>query len=324
MNTVKSNQIDFAALARNMAERESGKILTPSHWIDQVAERLQEMRSGQRPGDLLPWSRTHDHIQLRPGELSIHAGMSGHRNSMLLGWIMANLAKKKPVAIASLEMRPEETILRMARQCIGSANPSTNAIGDFIGWADQERFWLYDELDKVAWQRVLGFVYHCAVNLQVEHIVIDSLTKCGINPGDGESEKEFIDRLQWAAKTFGAHIHLVCHVRKPQHAGEEYIPGKFDVRGASEMTDLADNVFIYWADKKRERLKDKAERFTLDLKESEYLKTSCDQKLIVVKQRHGSWEGAVNLYLDQKSLQFVCDEGRRIDFDFNTTLEIAA
>ena len=90
------------------------------------------------------------------------------------------------------------------------------------------------------------------------------------------------------------------------------------------MTDLADNVFIYWADKKRERLKDKAERFTLDLKESEYLKTSCDQKLIVVKQRHGSWEGAVNLYLDQKSLQFVCDEGRRIDFDFNTTLEIAA
>lgn len=327
MNRSSEITIDFEEYARQMAERESGRILPPSSFIDQIAERLQQMRSGTRPGDCLPWSRTHDHIRLREGELSIHAGMSGHRKSMLLGWIMANLAKTRRIAIASLEMRPEETILRMARQCIGSSDPSTEAIGDYLAWTDQDRFWIYDELDKVAWKRIIGFVYYCAVQLEVSHIVIDSLTKCGINPGDGESEKEFIDRLQWAAKTFGVHIHLVCHVRKPHQQGEEYTPTKFDVRGASEMTDLCDNVFIHWADKKRERLiekLDKVGREGMDMSEMEYLRTSCDQKLVVAKQRHGEWEGTVRLFLHRQSLQFTSDEGRRMDFDYKTHQPIAA
>lgn len=325
MKPVKN--INFEHLALQMAARESGKVFTPEHWLDGVCERLYELQTGDISGDTLPWSRTHDHVRLRPGELSIHAGMSGHRKSMLLGWIMANVAKKSRVAIASLEMKPEETILRMARQCIGTAMPTGGAIGSFIDWAEKERFWIYDELDKVAWQRIIGFVYYCAKELEVDHIVIDSLTKCGINPGDGESEKDFIDRLQWAAKTFGPHIHLVAHVRKPQGAGEEYVPNKFDVRGASEMTDLCDNVFIHWANKKRERLVEKLDQFgaeSLDLKENEYLSKNCDQKLIVAKQRHGHWEGQINLFFDRRSLQFNSQEGRRADFGIHTNQSVAA
>ncbi len=197
--------IDFEDYLRQMAEQEKGLIHKPSHWLDQIAERMQR---GDKPyGDKLPWQKTHDLVRFRSGELTIWAGMSGHRKSMILGWVLANFAINydSRVAIASLEMKPEETLLRMARQCAG-CNPSVDLVGEFLAWADQ-RMVIYDELDKVKWNRILGFVYYCAKEKGVKHVVIDSLTKCGISSGDGENEKEFIDRLQWAAKTLGCHIH---------------------------------------------------------------------------------------------------------------------
>lgn len=315
----KLKGVDFDRFAQEMAQREGELIHSPSFWIDQIADRIGQ---GDKPyGDKLPWKKTHELVRFRAGELTIWGGMSGHRKSMILGWVLSNFALnyESTVAIASLEMKPEETILRMIRQCAG-CSPSIELAGEFLRWAD-ERIAIYDELDKVKWTRIIGFIYFCAKELNTRHIVIDSLTKCGIASRDGDAEKEFIDRLQWAAKTLGVHIHLVAHVRKPNQAGEEYVPTKFDIRGASEMTDLADNLMICWKNKKRESILDRREQFgpeSLDVKELEYLDNSCDQKLIIAKQRHGSFEGTFNLYFDRKSLQFVAHEGRRQEFKFNT------
>jgi len=190
--------VDFKKYYKDMGQRESGRIHKPSRWIDQIAERIS--RGGKPWGDCLPWTKCDELIRLRPGELSIWGGMSGHKKSMLLGWVMCNLAKnyESPVALASLEMPPEETIFRMARQCTG-CDPSVDAVGDFLKWSD-ERFVIYDELDTVHFQRILGFVYYCAVELGYRHIVIDSLTKCGISPKDSEKGKMFLDKLQWCDK----------------------------------------------------------------------------------------------------------------------------
>jgi len=315
--------VDFKKYYKDMGQRESGRIHKPSRWIDQIAERIS--RGGKPWGDCLPWTKCDELIRLRPGELSIWGGMSGHKKSMLLGWVMCNLAKnyESPVALASLEMPPEETIFRMARQCTG-CDPSVDAVGDFLKWSD-ERFVIYDELDTVHFQRILGFVYYCAVELGYRHIVIDSLTKCGISPKDSGKEKMFLDKLQWCAKTTGCHIHLVAHIRKPQNAGEEYIPTKFDIRGAGEITDLADNVFICWSNKKRAEILTKQEKFgNLDASDAEYLTKSVDQKLIAAKQRNGTFEGTVNLFFERRSMQFVATEGRRHDFKYKTTYEAAA
>jgi len=86
-----------------MGQRESGRIHKPSRWIDQIAERIS--RGGKPWGDCLPWTKCDELIRLRPGELSIWGGMSGHKKSMLLGWVMCNLAKnyESPVALASLK-----------------------------------------------------------------------------------------------------------------------------------------------------------------------------------------------------------------------------
>lgn len=294
--------INFGEYIEAWALAESQEIHTAGHWEEHLVELA---RSGVRVwGDCLPWSKTHETVRLRPGELSIWAGMNGHKKSMLLGYVMLHIAKEHRVAIASLEMKPEQTLFRMARQSTGCA-PSERAVRDFIGWAD-DKVLIYDQLDKVAQEKILGFAVYCAKELGCRHIVIDSLTKCGLSQGDHEAEKDFIDRLQWAAKTLGAHIHLVCHVRKPQNHGEDYVPNKFDVRGAGELTDLVDNVFIVWKDKRKEQLKKMlAGGASLGTKESDYIEKNADQRLIVAKQRHGEWEGQVNLYFHEASLQFL-------------------
>ena len=77
--------------------------------------------------------------------------------------------------------------------------------------------------------------------LGCKHIVIDSLMKCGIGEEDYQAQGDFVDKLCWIAKKYDVHIHLVHHMRKGR--SEDDIPDKFDVKGASRITDMVDNLF---------------------------------------------------------------------------------
>jgi len=300
--------VNFADYIELTGELEAQEIHSAGYW----GEKVLEVSKGRKlEGDTLPWGKTHHHVRLRPGELSIWAGMNGHRKSMFVGQIMAHLAKSQRVAIASLEMYPEETLFRMCCQSAGVSVPSEEYIKKWIDWADKNIL-IYDQLDKVAGEKILGFTHYCAKVLGCRHVVIDSLTKCGISSDDRNGEKEIIDRLQWAAKTLHCHIHLVAHVRKPAGQGESYKPNKFDVRGAGELVDLCDNCFLLWKDKRREEIKqNQGLGFEPDAGDLQYFQDSSDQKLIVAKQRHGSFEGQFKFWMHE-SMQFTEAENRKI------------
>lgn len=298
-------QIDLDAYIAQIGLRESEELHWGTKWQRDVLARI--VNGDQITGDKLPWSKTHGGVRLRPGELSIWAGINGHRKSMILGQVMLWLAREHRVCIASLEMRPDETLLRMARQAFGGM-PGVEEAGMFLDGCNG-RICLYDQLDSVDADRILGVVHYAANELQCSHIVIDSLTKCGIAGDDYAKQKRFVDRLQWAAKSYGVHVHLVCHMRKGKDENDR--PGKFDVRGASEITDLADNVFICWKDKDREdaiqREQNGLELFPNHLKALE----RPDQILDVAKQRHGQYEGAYSLWFHRGSLQFLGSDDSR-------------
>lgn len=257
-------------------------------------------------GLTLPWERTHDVIQLAPGELSIWAGVNGHGKSQLVGQVMLWAMKSEKVLIASLEMKPWQTITRMAAQA-ANCEPSRAFVNDFLAWTDN-RLWIYDQLDSVAADRILGMVHYAAVELKIHHIVIDSLTKCGLTRDDYAAQAKFVDRLQWAAKRYGCHIHLVCHMRKGQ---EGHKSGKFDVRGAAEITDLADNVFIVSRHKAKESAEEKQSRgFPLDKKELELIEMP-DSFLEVAKNRKTGEEKTFGLWFHKPSNQFTDNSNRR-------------
>tara|TARA_R110000744_G_C19355990_1_gene560862 strand:- start:770 stop:1702 length:933 start_codon:yes stop_codon:yes gene_type:complete len=299
--------IDYAAYIRDVGMLEAVDVHSASHWRKQVHARnvgnLSEL------GDKLPWSKTHGKFQLREGEVTVWAGYDGARKSMILGQIMAHISFAKKVAIASLEMRPEATLLRMCRQIAGH-KPTTSIINKFLDHGENNIL-IYDQLDMVEEDKLLGFIHYSASKLNCKHIVIDSLTKLAFPDNDRTAEIRFINRLQYFAQALNVHIHLVCHCRKPQMGDESKLPNKTEIRGASQITNLAHNVVLTWANKKKARAQEKLnEGKPLDQKELDSL-SKPDQFLIVDKQREGEWEGIFALWFELSSTQFLGQEGHK-------------
>lgn len=301
-----NSRIDYAKYIREVGVLEAQDVHPASHWRQQVHDRNNGQLS--QTGDMLPWIKTQDKFRLRQGELTVWAGYDGHMKSLLLGQVMAHLSFQKRVAIASLEMKPEATLLRMCRQVTG-CKPSPEWVDKFLDHGHQQ-IMVYDQLDMIEEDRLLGFVHYSAAQEGCKHIVLDSLTKLAFPEDNRTAEIVFVNRLQYFAKQLGVHIHLICHCRKPSSGDETRVPSKSDIRGASQITNLADNVVITWSNKIRSAALDKQmQGLPLDEMEEKALSADApDQKLKVDKQREGEWEGPFNLWFDRPSTQFLGGE----------------
>ena len=258
-------------------------------------------------GAVLPWSRHEGKVKFKLGQVTLWAGINGHKKSMMVNFVLLHIAKTQKVGIQSFEIPVKETMTRLATQAAGCA-PSHEYKNQFADW-NHERIAYYDQLDTVPGQKVLGVVYYMAKELRCEHILIDSLMMCGLTKGEYAEEARFISVIVAAAKALNIHIHLVAHVTKPDGKGDEWIPSRFSIRGAGEIGDKADNIMIVWENKKRRFILDKIQegRPVTD-KELEYKDKNCDQLLICAKQRHGSWEGKMGLWFHRPSLQFLGED----------------
>lgn len=271
--------IEALDLSDFLAVQESQFVMPMSDWREDVIELV---RYGDRQtGELLPWSKTHDKFRLRPSEVTLWAGINGHGKSLLVGQVMLWLKSK--MVIASMEMPPPKTIRRMVSQAAGTEHPTVDFANHFMDTTDN--IYLYDQLDSVEQERIIGLAHYAAKELGVKHVVIDNLAKCVKGTDDYSAQKEFVNRMCWAAKTHGIHVHIVHHIRKAK--SEEDIPDKFDIKGAGEITDLVDNVVIVHRNKRKELMRASGEEID---------DTTPDSRLIVAKQRHGGWEGRVNLW----------------------------
>lgn len=292
MNLTEKDLDDLIALAEERIELDA-VISTGS-----LAEKITNRRHVPRVH--LPWGRIRGKFDLRRGEVTVWAGDNGSGKSLLVGQVMAYLLlEDQRVLIASMEMRPEETVERMIFQVAGQP-PQPGFVEDFCAWADT-RLWIYDQLDTVASDRVLRMVRAVATQLGVQHVVIDSLVKCGVKQdGDGAltAQTQFVDKLQHLAKSLDIHIHLIAHTRKPERDGQRI--SKHDIRGASQITDLADNVVLIT----RNRRKERELQLPPDDRDEEILDEP-DATLTVAKQRHFSWEGSMGLDYLTECGQFI-------------------
>lgn len=299
---IDNGQIDFQKWA--MSPSEKAKVRRSDDWEKDLIDHF--CMPQEQAGAYLPWSKTHGNIRIRSGELSIWAGVNGHGKSMLLSQVLLAFTQQDEAScIASLEMRPVSTLARMARQAIGTEEPSPSAVRDFQRFLGG-RVWLYDQQGTVKSDRMLAVLRYAVEEIGVQHFVIDSLMKCGVDSDDYNAQKKFIDCLSSYARDAKVHIHLVAHSRKKET--ENSVMDKFDIKGASEITDMADNVFTLWRNKPKE---EKAERGEMDDK----TRGQPDALLVCDKQRHGEWEGRVALWFNKRTLQYVGRDTRQpIDY----------
>ena len=135
----------------------------------------------------------------------------------------------------------------------------------------------------------------------VTQFLVDSLAKCGIGEDSYNDQKAFVDKLSDFARERNIHIHLVCHSRKGKEESE--MPDKFDIKGSGSITDMADNVFIVWRNKEKER---KVQEAKGDYERDVARKSGPDAAVVCCKQRNGTgWEGRIKLWFDLASLQYL-------------------
>jgi twinkle protein len=287
-----------------LAVQESQNILSASDFTQLAIDSFEDGDVMQ--GLMLPWPKTHGRFQLRPGEVTLWAGINGHGKSQLLGQICALTLPVSKWLIASLEMPVKATLNRMVRQMAGFSNPSISHIESIMATTNNQ-LWIYDQLDTIPSERIIAMIHYAATKLGIQHIILDSLVKCGLGVDDYNAQKKFVDKLCWAAKSHNIHIHLVHHVRKSEREGK--VPDKFDIKGAGEITDLVDNVCIV------HRNKDKENKVRILMGSNspipDELKFQPDTSLIVAKQRHAGIEDRFALYFNPDSQQFLSSPGSK-------------
>lgn len=304
---LSSDDMDFAAYYR---DTEAVHKVRPAYeFMDEVVDEL--FGTHKPVGECLPWAKTHPRIRLRPGEVTLWAGINGHGKSLVTGMVNLSLmSQQQRVCVASFEMKPKVTLGRMARQWAGlpgrkegdplqQVEQAKSAYQQFGDWS-KDRLWLYDQQGTVKPQTILGVIKYCAMELGVTHMVVDSLMKCVRGEDDYNGQKDFIDELCAVARDTGIHIHLVHHIKKLSK--DDDIPTKNDVKGSGSITDQVDNVCIVWRNVPKEKLLDQGIR----TKEGEP-----DCMLIWDKQRNGEWEGRITLWFDKSSQQFTAAAGAK-------------
>jgi len=304
------SDIDFESFASFIGKQESQEIHPADYWRDDLQELMAN--GDATTGSVLPWRITENRLQIRGGEVTIWCGDNGHLKSMAIGQAFLGLAKTERVAIASMEMRPTTTLSRMCRQAAGNSNPAPEYVDKFMDWS-HDRMFIYNQLDHVPMARILGMVWYAAKELGCKHILIDSFMMCGVAmDGNGSltAQTDFMSRLCWCAKTLNCHIHLVAHFRK--RLDRTQIGSRYDIFGASQISNLAFNVVICWKNEIRESARNKIRNHQdLDDEESFHLENHKDFILKVDKQRNDKFLGKLGFWLHEPSLQLVTQRDAR-------------
>jgi twinkle protein len=282
MNLIPDN-IDFSAY---MEEPEQHDIRPASDWLQETIDAFYAPPDTTSAPTML-WKKTAGKVNFRKGEVSLWAGVNGHGKSMFLSQVSLDLCyQAERVMVASFEMKPVKQMHRMSRQAYAGSAPTIPFLKVLHAWTDG-RLWMYDHHGSVEWRKVIAVMRYAVKEFGITQFVIDSLMKCVRGEDDYNAQKDFVDELCAFAAAHGVHVHLVHHMRKTET--EHKMPGKFDIKGAGAITDMVDNVFIVWRDKKAEAEK----------KGNPNCYVSCE------KQRNGDFEGKLGFWFDVDSQQYL-------------------
>jgi len=304
MKTINDSKIDFDSY---FAEHQidAAKVRPAGDWVEEVIDSFYGQTSAANWAPI-GFDKMRGKFDLRAGEVTLWTGVNGHGKTSFLSDVMIRvMSAGQKVCLASLEMKPSVSMKKMTMQAAGIGEPSIGFIRGFHGWTNG-KLWIYDHVGKLAASRALAVATYVRNELKIDHLVIDSLMKCGMGTDDYTAQKDFVDSLCSIARDTGLHIHLVCHMRKGEN--ESKPAEKFDVKGASEIVDLCDNLMIIWKNLPKAKDLADAEREPNAI-QRRHLIGQINQKpdafVRLAKQRNHPWEGSFAFWFDKESQQFL-------------------
>lgn len=265
---------------------EAAKPLDPEY-LRSAAEYCDEVISeiypqgGIQPGFSMGWPSV-DWLRFRPAELIVLSGYNGHGKSQLGGQLILNaMHEGQRCCVASLEMPVRRVLARLTKQAGATGEPSREYVQAIHQWY-AGKLWVYDHVGHTDVEEMLAAFTYARKRYGVTVFLIDSLMMLSIASDDYAGQKEFVQRIMEWKMQHNTTVFLVAHSRK--QSNEEHRPSKLDVRGAGEITDMADTVLMMWRDKREDRITD-----------------GC---IDCCKQRNGDQEGEMAVWFDVGSNQF--------------------
>lgn len=246
--TIRETPIDWDRFV--LTNNDVARFVDPSSLVGQISDVLHAR--GGRDGVPLPWPGIERLVRLRPGKLSLWAGINFHGKTAMLKLMALHLVKSgQKVCIASLEEDPEETMADMTQMAVPDTDvrETDDWIDVVCGWLSG-KLWLYNQKRMMDPQRILALIAYSAQEKGCTHFILDSLMRTGLSQDDYEGQRLFVNQLTNYASELRVHIHLVHHIVK---VDEKEVPGRHNIRGGGAITDQADHTFIVWRDTKEDR-----------------------------------------------------------------------
>ena len=276
-------------------------------------------------GAYMPFPSSH-RMKFRQGEVSMwgganFAGKSAMLTMCLLYWLRGDRwsDREEKILLISPEFSPTINIARMIQQACAKlpgqiAEPDVNAV---LVWLEK-RFLIYDAVGSVDIGDLMSVMKYCQAEHGTTQVAIDNLTVMKLPSQDvNQSQGELMTDLVQTARQTGLHIHLVVHTRKPS-PGE--LVSRYNIRGSSMLSDLADNILMIERNESKER---KLQDISLPDEDREEITAQADTRLHVLKQRHGSaWIGVVRLYFSPYSMRW-SEKRRPADLPFAEIKELS-
>jgi len=276
-------------------------------------------------GAFMPFPSSHQ-MRFRAGEVSMwggqnFAGKSALLTMCLLYWLRGDKwsDREEKILLISPEFSPTINIARMIQQTCAKLPGQIEEIDvcAVLAWLER-RFLIYDAVGSVDIGDLMNVMKYCQAEHGTTQVAIDNLTVMKLPSQDvNQSQGELMTDLVQTARQTGLHIHLVVHTRKPS-PGEPV--SRYNIRGSSMLSDLADNILMVERNESKER---KLQDISLSEEDREEITIQADTRLHVLKQRHGSaWIGVVRLYFSHYSMRW-SEKRRPADLAFSEIKSIS-
>jgi twinkle protein len=145
---VLTDTIDFDAYFREHQD-EGAKVKPAAEWAEDVIDRFYG-EGAPKNWTRIGFDKAADNFDLRPGEVTLWAGVNGHGKTTFLSHVMLNVMREDAkVCIASMEMKPRDTLAKLSQQASGVASPTAEYIRAFSRWTN-DKLWIYDHLGRLA------------------------------------------------------------------------------------------------------------------------------------------------------------------------------
>ena len=281
-----------------------GHIYNPTDFMDETLEWIEGRN--KKSGCWIPCLYEND-LRLLPGTLTIWAGVNGHGKSALvqqfcLWWAAGKCTdKEEKILFWSPEMAFKVQVERMIKQSLGVGQPTRKAALYAMKYLTG-KIAIYGKEEHVSAREVIALCRGAAAN-GFTQVVIDSLMMIDLNANQENlylTQKNFVRMLKQTAKATNLQVHLVAHMRKGE--SEQKMGDKMDIKGSSEIADLADYAFIVWKNVK------KAEEIQRQPDNEDWLARP-DGRLRCVKNRYDPAHPSLQIWFSGAAFSFKASRG---------------